>query len=91
MSELIRNSGLEPANSEVAAQPLARITVPVIAQRLGIGRLAVYAMLEQGIIPGIRFGRRWIITRYAYEQWEKTCGAPERAGLMTSPEVPVLN
>ncbi len=32
-----------------------------------IGRLAVYAMLEQGILPGIRLGRRWIITRHAYD------------------------
>jgi hypothetical protein len=31
-------------------------------------------MLEQGILPGIRLGRRWIITRHAYEQWERTCG-----------------
>jgi excisionase family DNA binding protein len=46
-----------------------------IAQRLGVGRLAVYMMLEQGIIPGIRLGRRWIVTQSAYEQWERTCGA----------------
>ncbi len=52
-----------------------RIAVPEIASRLGIGRLAVYSMLEQGIIPGIRLGRRWIVTQAAYEQWERTCGA----------------
>jgi len=51
-----------------------RITIPEIAQRLSIGRLAVYAMLEQGILPGVRLGRRWIVTRHAYEQWERTCG-----------------
>jgi excisionase family DNA binding protein len=51
-----------------------RITVPEVARRLNIGRLAVYQMLDQGIIPGIRPGRRWIITRHAYEQWERTCG-----------------
>jgi excisionase family DNA binding protein len=45
----------------------ARITVPEIAHELGIGRLAVYGMLEQGIIPGIRLGRRWIVTRHAYD------------------------
>jgi excisionase family DNA binding protein len=64
-----------------------RITIPEIALRLSIGRLAVYAMLEQGIIPGIRLGRRWIVTRHAYEQWERTCGM--RAGLATQPEVGV--
>ena len=50
--------------------------VEEIAARLDIGRLAVYAMLEQGLLPGIRLGRRWIITRHAYEEWEHTCGMP---------------
>jgi excisionase family DNA binding protein len=68
-----------------------RITVPEIAQRLGIGRLAVYAMLEQGIIPAVRLGRRWIITWHAYEQWERTCGMRALAGLGTKTKVTVLN
>jgi excisionase family DNA binding protein len=67
------------------------MTVPEVAQRLGLGRLAVYAMLEQGIIPGIRLGRRWIITRHAYEQWERTCGMRSGTGLVAQPEVTVLN
>jgi hypothetical protein len=55
-----------------------------------IGRLAVYAMLEHGILPGIRLGRRWNITRYAYAQSERTCGM--RRGAATSDgAVPVLN
>jgi excisionase family DNA binding protein len=69
----------------------ARMTVPEVAQRLGLGRGAVYAMLEQGIIPGIRLGRRWIITRHAYEQWERTCGTRSGSGLQRRPEVTVLN
>ncbi len=52
-----------------------RVTIPEIARRLRIGRMAVYALLEGGIIPGIRLGRRWIVTRHAYERWERTCGA----------------
>ena len=68
-----------------------RISVPEISQRLEIGRLAVYAMLEQGIIPGIRLGRRWIITRHAYEHWERTCGMRGGAGLRPTQEVTVLN
>lgn len=71
--------------------PSNRITIPEIARRLDIGRLAVYAMLEQRLIPGIRLGRRWIITRYAYEHWERTCGLPSGAGLAAQPEVTVLN
>jgi excisionase family DNA binding protein len=60
------NSRIETASS--------RITVPEIAQRLTIGRLAVYAMLQRGIIPAIRIGRKWLITRFAYENWERGCG-----------------
>ena len=69
----------------------SRMDVHEIARRLNIGRLAVYAMLEQGILPGIRVGRRWIITRHAYEEWERTCGMRSGTGLETQPEVPVLN
>jgi excisionase family DNA binding protein len=69
----------------------ARISIEEIAERLGIGRLAVYAMLEQRIVPGIRLGRRWIITRYAYEQWERTCGARPALDLVRAPEVSVVN
>jgi excisionase family DNA binding protein len=67
------------------------MTVPEIAARLDIGRLAVYAMLEKQIIPAIRFGRRWIITRHAYETWERTCGMRTGTGLVAPPEVKVLN
>jgi excisionase family DNA binding protein len=67
-----------------------RISVPEIARRLDIGRLTVYTMLEQGILPGLRLGRRWIITRHAYEQWERTCGTRVRTGLHATPELPVV-
>lgn len=68
-------------------QPGGRITIPEIARRLAIGRLAVYAMLEKGIIPGIRLGRRWIVTRHAYELWERTCGlsGPGACGSRSQP------
>jgi excisionase family DNA binding protein len=58
----------------------ARMSIPEIARRLAIGRLAVYSMLEQGLLPGIRLGRRWIVTRYAYEEWERTCGVHSESG-----------
>ena len=69
----------------------SRMSVPEIARRLDIGRLAVYTMLEQGILPGIRLGRRWIITRHAYEQWERTCGMRRGTGLHPPQELKVLN
>ena len=67
------------------------MSVEEIAWRLDIGRLAVYALLQQGIIPGIRLGRRWIITRHAYESWERTCGMQPASGFVPQPEVSVVN
>src|SRR5260370_28265547 len=70
----------------------SRMTIPEVAHRLSIGRLAVYAMLEQGLLPGIRLGRRWIVTRHAFEEWERTCGlaasasAPSATGLLCRPQ-----
>ena len=62
------------AGAVPAMIPRARMTVKETARRLDIGRIAVYTMLEQGIIPAVRLGRRWIITRHAFENWERTCG-----------------
>ena len=95
-SPLETSEGEHVAICETAIQPLdgrsvSRMSVPEIARRLNIGRLAVYAMLEQGILPGLRLGRRWIITRHAYEQWERTCGTNERTGFHAPQEVTVLN
>jgi len=55
------------------------MSISEIANRLSVGRLAVYTMLERGIIPAIRLGRRWIVTRHAFETWESTCGMHENA------------
>jgi excisionase family DNA binding protein len=62
-----------------------RITVPEIAARLALGRVAVYKMLEQRIIPAIRLGKRWIITWHAYMQWENTCGKENVGGINEVP------
>ena len=68
-----------------------RMSIPEIARRLGIGRLAVYAMLEQGLLPGIHLGRRWIVTRHAYEQSERTRGRPaNRYGLAPQAAAPAV-
>ena len=80
-----------PASGHPGNVESARMSVPEIARRLGIGRQAVYALLEQQIVLGIRLGRRWIITRHAYEAWERTCGIRSGTGLETQPEVTVLN
>jgi excisionase family DNA binding protein len=62
----------------------ARITPKEVAKRLNVGTRAVYALLEQGILPGIRLGKRWLITAHAYEQWEKTCGMRPRSDVSES-------
>ena len=72
-------------------EPNSRITVEEIARRLGVGRQTVYKMLKQRSLPGIRVGRLWIITRHAYETWERTCGMRGGSGLEREPEVMVLN
>lgn len=84
MARLLSTSASEQGGS-------SRITVPEIARRLKVGRQAVYAMLEQGIIPGVRIGRRWLVTRIAYEGWERTCGMRAGAGLGQQPELKLLN
>ena len=50
------------------------MTIAEVARRLHIGRRALYNMLEAGQLPGIRIGRRWLITRWALLEWERTCG-----------------
>jgi excisionase family DNA binding protein len=71
----------------------ARLTQKEVAARLNVGPRAVYALLERGVLPGIRLGKRWLITRHAYEEWERTCGMRPHSdvvgttGLSARPEV----
>jgi excisionase family DNA binding protein len=80
----------KPSNDQLDSVS-SRISVLEIARRLNVGRLAVYSMLEKGIIPGLRLGRRWIITRQAYLTWENTCGVQPGTGLQHASEVDVVN
>jgi excisionase family DNA binding protein len=79
------------SSSSSEAVPASRMTVEEIAQRLHVGRLSVYSMLEAGVLPGLRVGRRWLITRCAYEEWERHCGTRSDTGLPTAQEVTVVN
>ena len=81
----------QPSAGELVDSASSRISVLEIARRLSIGRLAVYSMLEKGIIPGLRLGRRWIVTRQAHLTWENTCGLPAGTGFSRPPEVDVVN
>jgi excisionase family DNA binding protein len=54
--------------------PHTTITIPEIADRLDVCEETVYNLCKRHIIPSIRPGRRFIISRTAYEKWEATIG-----------------
>lgn len=60
-----------------------RIRVDAIAKRLEIGRMSVYRLLEEGVIPGVRVGRSWLVTLPAFEEWEKTCGRKGNSSIIS--------
>ena len=57
------------------------ITVPEIAERLGICKETIYAMLRNHEIPNLRHGHRFIVSRAAYEHWEGTIGEGAQSSL----------
>jgi excisionase family DNA binding protein len=44
------------------------ISLEEVAARLGIGRNQAYEAVQAGKIPALRFGRRWLIPRAAFER-----------------------
>ena len=44
------------------------VTVEEVAVRLGIGRNQAYEAVQRRQIPALRFGRRWLIPRVAFEK-----------------------
>ncbi len=52
----------------------SRMKIAEICRRLELGEVAVYQMLREGILPAVKLGRRWIVTREAFEEWLRTCG-----------------
>lgn len=74
MGQLVRVQNAEETLSST------RMSILEIAARLEIGRLAVYRMLEERKLPGVRVGKRWIVTRKAFERWEAECGMTEAPG-----------
>jgi excisionase family DNA binding protein len=45
------------------------ISVPEMAQLLGISRMTAYAAVRDGTIPSLRIGRRVLISRAALDRW----------------------
>ena len=52
----------------------SRISAEEIMEDLGLGRERVYRMLKSKIIPNVKLGRTFLVTRFAYENWKRTCG-----------------
>jgi excisionase family DNA binding protein len=44
------------------------LTLEEVARRLGIGRNQAYEAVQAGKIPALRFGRRWLIPRAAFDR-----------------------
>jgi excisionase family DNA binding protein len=44
------------------------ISLEEVASRLGIGRNQAYEAVQAGKIPALRFGRRWLIPRAAFDR-----------------------
>jgi len=49
------------------------ISVKEAAQRLGIALNQTYQACERGQVPCMRFGRRWLIPRVAFDAWLANC------------------
>jgi excisionase family DNA binding protein len=64
----------------------SRMSVKEIAEDLEKGKMAVYEMLETGILPGVRVGKQWLVTRQAYEQWRQTCGMLPSPAQLAAPQ-----
>lgn len=56
----------------------SRITVTEICRDLRVGRQRVYQLLEANVIPNVKTGRTWLVTRHAYQAWKQTCGTERR-------------
>jgi excisionase family DNA binding protein len=63
-------TGTERRRELVAAkrQGADVLTVEDVAGKLGIGRNQAYALVQLGHIPALRFGRRWLVPRAAFER-----------------------
>jgi excisionase family DNA binding protein len=44
------------------------ISLEEVASRLGIGRNQAYGAVQAGKIPALRFGRRWLVLRAAFDR-----------------------
>jgi excisionase family DNA binding protein len=55
-------------NSNAEQSVALTYTVPEVAAKLGLSRNACYEAIGRGEIPSLRFGRRVVIPRAAFER-----------------------
>jgi excisionase family DNA binding protein len=60
-------------------EPLT-LTVPQAAALLGLSRNAAYEAVGRGEIPSLRFGRRVLVPRAAFEKLLQASGATPQIG-----------
>lgn len=53
------------------------MSVEEVSQRLGMGINQTYRACQEHLFPCTRFGRRWIISRRAFELWLEEVGFGE--------------
>ena len=53
------------------------ITVADMALELGVGQRKIYAMLRENLIPHIRAGALYLVSRAAWDLWLSTLGIPQ--------------
>jgi excisionase family DNA binding protein len=54
-------------------------SVDALAAELGVSRAKVYTALNNGTIPAIRMGKRFILPRAAIQEWLRTAGSDVQA------------
>ena len=55
-------------NSKAEQSAALTYTVPEVAAKLGLSRNAAYEAIGRGEIPSLRFGRRVVVPRVAFER-----------------------
>lgn len=50
----------------------ATLTIPDVAEALGISTNTAYDWIRRRRIPGHKVGRRWIVDREVFDEWRRT-------------------
>ena len=62
----------------VSETPILALTIRQVAARLQLGRNAVYALVQSGELPVLRFGRGIRVSAVVLERWVEERSAPAK-------------